>query len=924
MTDPSDDARASPHNRLPGVHSRPLPPSPLSPSAATDTRRYFLASLQPRRPSQGPASSSYRTIPRYASQPSSPLPATNPRRSASAMQAAGADGEDDQQPVDIRARIAAFEKPGPSTATAAAASPAAVTPAVAAASSSRLPSRDAFAITRVSSNPRSRNNSGSSPSTEDHHGHHVAEFGALPPQPPPRINVGASSSSSSLPLTGRGGTPLSASPKMALSPFAAAYRGGPHTIASGSTFDDLARAGQLKHKASGTSLNDFTMQSLARARESRGAASLAVSGKVPLPPTSTGSSNVSYDQGMSGRASPALPPRTHLSSTQRNRSSSSSPHLTDSSSDRPPVQRQRSRTGSGSSRHFLDDDSEDTTYGLDLHPTLQASPVSSRPASRNSSQSAPNSPLPGSSGAYKTSPRASLVPPTTHLRIHPPTPSPEKRPAEAVPIAVAAPSLPPRNRSIDATSEVSAGSSSPLSQSPVQGRRMAPALPPRATNASAESLPYVPYKPRVVSGGSAVALKVPPPPPPTSAKSPILQRASVPPSFVAPRPPQHLSRHSPSASMTSSPANSPGLGIGHQLGHRPSKSGPDPAGLSGLSTSAGAAPLSTHVGPLLPPPNRHRSSSMGGSKSSLDTTPTTTPLRNAHTINYQGRRQQQALSQSPHTGRGSKSMAPADEAARRRYEAVWEREVEKLGKSQAKRANGKRSDGSKGGVASLASQFDSSLKTSPASDSATTADSRPARLPPKQVSRIWSRSKLSAEELSRFWIAAVRWDRDGEAVLPPPPVPSKLATLPTQDGDETITKSSTTTKSDRGRAKQGLSKEAFIRGLAGIDAELTYRKEKGLKKSKSSSANANAVGTTPQRSTTTGRRSVTTPTGSPEAIKSASASLLSKSGSRNFSQPTTLGQQQQQQSLSAGATMAGGAGGSGGPSVLKRRMPPPR
>ncbi|PWN24220.1 hypothetical protein BCV69DRAFT_23578 [Microstroma glucosiphilum] len=726
--------------------------------------------------------------------------------------------EQEQQPIDIRARVAAFEKRSdtaaapplppprkafyvkPESSTAQSGTSSIPPPPVSISHGS--PARPSVTtqdiISRVNTTPRSRGDltpgtTSSSPSlrsapsfpgTTTGGSDSPSEFGVLSPLSSrslgSRLTGAASSSSSSLPLPPSNGRSLGTSPNVALSPFSAAYKGGSGGLAPtagpssshSSQFDALAEAGSVKRVGSGTSLNDLTTSSIARARE-RGSGVAGVSGKVPLPPSGvpggsmtngsssslgvfmpsdmTGSSSGAGSAG--GRASPALPPRSGLASTRglHKRSSGSLSQISDAHSATVPayaMRRNRSTTESPlpspsvRSLNPLDDDDNDVAgrekveggYGLILHPTLKptTSPVASRPASRASnSRSVPSSPQVGPPEA------ADLLSVQNRVRVgvQPPTPSPEKNQEGTFSMAKA-PYMslyePRRNHSIDSTAsseekEASDGRSQ-------YHRGQAPSLPPRGGAAmhSSSSLPYVPYKQRGGSGsglmlssssaGGVVASKVPPPPSMPSTSLPSSSQApAIPPRQPSTAGPRHSTGHSPAASVSSSPTQSPKLAAASKFAQRSSRSGGP--GYEAVSRSANAGPSGSGMGlaAIQPPPSRSRlrSSSEGplgemraqhphdgrayahtqgatngeayAAASSApivrDTFHGTLAYRSSQASLY-GKRAAAAAGGSARF-KPARSLAPADEAARKRYEDVWDREVQRMERKQ-QRKNGKK------------------------------------------------------------------------------------------------------------------------------------------------------------------------------------------------------------------------------------------
>lgn len=801
--------------------------------------------------------------------------------------------DEDDKPVDIRARVAAFENfnssGGPSRGSA---DPKPVPAKRVSPVPPPPPPRYgspalAHEISRVSSTPRSRPGDEPSPVSAPEPDP-LAEFGALSPQmrfggsarsaaagqPAFRTTTGHAtppsahlppSASASLPISSSSTGLYSASPhgSASLSPVSAHRVPAPvhhHASSPTSAFDLYASSvGGVRRQASGTSLRDLTNASLARAahqyssrQSSPGMASDqfpgSVSGKVPLP--NMGPSSLSRRGSPSphrmasspttGRESPAPPPPPrNLTSSLYARSSASSPQLVPGQTPvrhahhRSSVSSSSSSAASASRSHLLEDDEDGggdhAGYGLSLHPALQptASPVSSRAPSRASmSRSAPASPKgpPPTQLPPSDTSQAGLAAPSAHVRLHPPTPSPERRPVDA--IGVSPSHTGHRTRSMDSSSSQEQHNHQVMSTSPTVNyaiRKKGPALPPRGGMSSSEAssdvaasppVSYTPYNPaRRASGGSVgVASKVPLPPKfPSSgsntlSSSPSLQRSTPAPApLIPPRPAGVRIRHTSSHSTGSSPAQSPLPSPGHRV----TKSGPGPAGLSDWPSTTGGGGIGQT---LQPPPTRTamtrtRSSSMGPSGSGALPTRKTGANVKAPANVFHGSRAYQtaalARSSPPSTMRSrassgrvaadpkptpptSQSVEPRDEGARKRYEAVWERETGK----RRKTARGRKASAGRGGVASLAQQFEGMRGTDDGASASSTAHTR---LSPHQVSRIWTRSHLRADVLSRIWEAAVDYERRH---------PASQAT---------------------GR---GLGKESFVRSLAAIDAELEYRSEK--------------------------------------------------------------------------------------------------
>lgn len=682
-----------------------------------------------------------------------------PQTSSRAMQQSDNGSESPSRPVDIRARVAAFERMGSNPST----------------SSPLL--LDGTAISRVSSVPKSRQDHTTAtnvPLAQSHPEDPMAEFGRLPSRSSVTQNL---ASVHSLPL------PSSSSASSLATNGSPSLRGSSPAYAS--TFDALARS--PRKVGSGTSLKDFTEASLPRIKQggtairSIGTSSLSVSGKVPLPtsanavsPSRRGSSpRHSGSEGTSsGRASPALPPRPQPNQTACPPATAKPPwleqipqtrHMTSSSTS--------SSTSASSSRHPLDDPDE-VNYSLSLHPTLQpaASPVSSRTPSRNSARSAPSSP----------SFRARLGLPNAELRLHPPTPSPERRGSSSH----AAPELPPRRPSVDSDTN---SSGAPSSLTP---RPQPPALPPRLATAAgqSEALHYTPYRSKtasVIPHVPNVASKVPPPPS-FAAFTPANQASAL--SRTAPAlapivPPDHahfVRRHTPSASTGSSPLASPA-----SIGHRSTRSGPSldsPIVGAGNALSSSQAPVS-----ILPPPSRSRALSVGpsvhtGRKEVPRASPNLFGGSQVYRMGAKTGSPARPVAQSGNlASRPLRSLAPRDEDTRRMYEALWDRELDRLAKRR------RQLRGAEG------------------------LSSAPLRMSPKTVRRIWSRSRLPFPVLAKIWAAAVSFDRDGEAVLSPSK--EEAAQSPNDHKDKT-------------RRHPGLSKEAFVRGISAIDAELAWRIER--------------------------------------------------------------------------------------------------
>lgn len=821
------------------------------------------------------------------------LPGVKPRSASLADMSDGT--PDDEKPIDIRARVAAFENFGgaasqPRPVPGKRLTPAPPPPPPRSASPAythRNASTSSFSggqdISRVSSTPRSRPGDEPAPQNESHPDP-LAEFGALSPQMrfggrnavshnrlsgSPSVSPLPPPSSASLPSSSSNPALYSSSPhaSASLSPVSAhRLPSALHTVGSGSpgsTFDLYASsAGVVRRQASGTSLRDFTNASLARAahQSSRGsspgmssepfASAGSISGKVPLPVSSLsrrGSpspsrATSSTSLGRSDSPHPPPPPSRNLASALYARTSASQPHLGPGSPVRQHAHHRSSISSSSSSStsvsrtHPLDDDDADQQgggYGLSLHPALQptASPVSSRAPSRASmSRSAPGSPkLSPTEGAGLAAPAS------TQLRLHPPTPSPERRPVDS-----------PRGRSIDNTDR----SGAPM----YAVRKKGPALPPRSGIASSstndagtndpasQSGAYAPYNPArrssagsVTSGNQTVASKVPLPPghvPPSS--SPSLHRATPAPApLVPPRPgaittrARHATSHSTGSSPADSPLPSPAAG---GFGHRVTKSGPGP---SGSGPTALQPPPMRNVGAM----NRTRSSSMGPSNDDANSrlaSPSrgasggykqspSSPSPNVFHGNraYQtaalarsskafaqktSPRQQERLPPRP-TAPTSRSLEPTDVPARKRYEALWDLEIERATRvrkeKQAKKGKSSTVRRTNPGVASLAQRFEGAGVKDTTVSTTSLASASLTRLPPKQVGKIWSRSHLRSSFLSEIWEAAVQYERDHQE-----------QSLLTNDKD------------DDHHNTRGLGRESFVRGLAAIDAELEYRREK--------------------------------------------------------------------------------------------------
>ena len=295
-----------------------LPPRPRkqsSPSSPGHTQTPPPLPSRPRNPlypsSPGPrlpstfalvrqAASAART---RATPPSFRLSGVQPRSVSLADMSDGPPDED--KPIDIRARVAAFEnfggaasqpRPVPGkrlTPVPPPAPPRSASPAYTHRNGSSSPFSGGQEISRVSSTPRSRPGDEPAPQSEPHPDP-LAEFGALSPQMrfggrnaasynrvPGSANVSAlpPSSSASLPTSASNSALYSSSPhaSASLSPVSA-HRLPPalHPVSSGSpssNFDLYASsAGAVRRQASGTSLRDFTSASLARAahQSSRG------------------------------------------------------------------------------------------------------------------------------------------------------------------------------------------------------------------------------------------------------------------------------------------------------------------------------------------------------------------------------------------------------------------------------------------------------------------------------------------------------------------------------------------------------------------------------------------------------------------------------------------------------------------------------
>ncbi|CAO1625639.1 unnamed protein product [Sympodiomycopsis kandeliae] len=541
-----------------------------------------------------------------------------------------------------------------------------------------------------------------------------------------------------------------------LSPVSAHRIAAPHSTTSGSPSSfDLYASSTLRKQASGTSLQEFTSASIARARQQNSTlrnnsadqhsntTTTTISGKVPLP-----SSHAQQTSPLpSRRSSPS--PATTLNSRSMNsnfysRTSTSSPHLLatparnsspspsgSASPALPPRHRSSisassTSSSSSSNRGPLDDDDDDGQrgrgqeggggggYGLSLHPSLQpntiltASPGSSRAPSRNShtSRSAPASPKLSNSISNDSAMSSAT------LRLHPPTPSPERRPIGA---------------------EEASPSSSPVNYAV---RKKGPALPPRNPTTSAEDPKpsgYTPYTPSTTArrpsgppSTSVVASKVPLPP----------GQMTLPPVRI-----RHNSSHS-----TGSPTLSDN-GQNRNNNHRSTKSG------SSFATEREKSLL--HPPPLRHQMTRTRSSSLDREKASPS------PPSVFHgTRSYQA---QQAVKQQ--------SLAPKDEAARKRYESLWTREINRSVKNKKK------------GVASLTQRFES--QNLPTTIPTTTGEEV---LSSCRVYKIFKRSKLSDRVLYQMYEAALKFQG--------------------------------------GHNKKGLGKEAFVRGVAAIDFELARRQRR--------------------------------------------------------------------------------------------------
>lgn len=778
------------------------------------------------------------------------------------------------KPVAIRDRVKAFERLG----------------STASKSNSSPPQSSAFSggayIARTSSVPRSRESSIPlySPSAARPDVDPLAEFGALPTAPKP---TAAPAAYSSLPL------PSSSSGRN----LASTSTNNAPSSSPTSSFEAFASAASLRKMRSGTSLRDFTESSLPRTRNGRSTQSSnqsSVSGKVPLPPPASGQSDL--DDVSSGRASPttsfraspALPPRP---APGQHFGSRATPVITHNAFDPlpPPTHRSSLSSSSSSSRNPLDD--EEDNYGLSLHPTLHpvASPVSSRAPSRGSNRSAPASPAPRNRYAGESGGSSSAA---ADIRLHPPTPSPERRPVEGAEAAASgAPDLPPRRASGDQDSNSSP--TSPFASRSNSSGKQPPALPPRI----AAPAPPVSYKPRVSSGGSSssssaatVASKVPPPPPPSGpTSSQMFQTHSGSGSAATPR----RGRHSPSASTGSSPAGSPAPGAA--FGHRSTRSiGPSgvntdssPASSSsplphqtsrGLTTASAAAAAVPH---FLPPPSRNRASSVGPTRPRSRTesasssgsgnggSPLPQPrLRGvgaptaASSTNPRGlgiglppvRTSAANSAATPRLSRPTRSMAPKSEAARQMYEGLWDREMVALARRREQRRK--------------AGQHHSSAPTS-----------KTTRMPPSLVRKIWSRSRLPSTTLALIWAAAIAYDQDSEAVVSP---------SAHEESHELGGKA-------QRQPPRGLSKEAFVRGVSAIDGELAWRAARRRARS------AKKVGVSGGRDT------------SPLATPRASAS----GGYRSASSPT--------RSFKAGGGTSAATGVDSGhvASAVRRKLPPP-
>lgn len=710
------------------------------------------------------------------------------------------------QPVGIRAKVAAFEKMQSST-------PAPVKPTKA--ESNDAPGLEgSLSISRVSSIPRSR--PGDPVATEAPFEDPLSELSSLQTGPPsPSTSRQASEHSSSLPPT---------SPSVLRTRgsnyFANPSQHGRSRSGSPVFSFDGAGAGPShspRRSDSGTSLHSFSEASIAKARESAATASTAtnkrpgsskgstysstgskgISGKVPIPEGASSSSTSPWQQSSissswSGRASPALPPR-------KSPMIASSPRGPEARE--PSLRSSRSSISSSSSRHPFDDDDNDGGYGLALHPTIHptASPTSSRAPSRSSNRSTPSSPV--------VHARLSAQQQAADVRVQPPTPSPNRR---SLPSTV--PSLPPRRPSI--TDADSAAESSPGATP----RKQPPALPPRIGHSNSsralDPSPAVPYAQRSSIGNVASSLR---------SASPIAGKVPVPPS-----PMQHLGqRHtsnpssdslplaaedaqtyatSPSTQKTSmqdkvaSAANTSILPPPQRL--RSSSVGPPSQPRSRTESQGGGRgspmSISSNAGgaPLLPPPPRNanqppaRGSSAASPQPSVSSRALTsmgapTPVRGSQ--------------MSLRSGRPPRSVAPRDERVRSTYEALWDREMDRLVERR------KHKQGVRG-------------RSIP----------RPSRMPPRVVVRVWSRSKLPSTLLAALWNAAVAYDRDGEAVLSPTKSDPSVSLF--SDGSKFGAEGTTGSASQRNSS--GLSKEAFVRGIGAIDAELAWRAATRAERSK--------------------------------------------------------------------------------------------
>ncbi|CAO1634651.1 unnamed protein product [Parajaminaea phylloscopi] len=791
---------------------------PADSYAASGTRQLSLpatplrAGLRPTELEGCSGRSASRINPCYPHLQGPRVPSTYPRHRSFGTSGMASEDESSSRPVDIKARVAAFERLG---ITAAQTPPGAT-------------NGDGLGISRVSSVPRSRDamSNGSSGRQVDYIDP-LAEFGYMPGITP--RDAAASNAVQSLPLP-------SSSSKRSL--FAAEEN------TPGSA--PLTPSPSPRKMASGTSLKDFTDASIARARS--GSALLKTTGngpspmvsdKVPRPPVAA-----AMTQQVTRGSSPRLPDR---------HSRPPPPALPSASS-------QSSVSSSSASRHPLDD-SDDCNWGLSLHPTLRpvASPVSSRAPSRSSSsaRSAPSSP----------SFRHRLSPPGAELRVHPPTPSPERKPMDAR----GPPELPPRKPSLEDGSGDRVGSIHASARPTAQP----PTLPPRLgtrSNAESGSPPYPVYTSKGMTAvhSGAVASKVPPPLPALPSSRAVPGPGPAP--ILAPQRNHFVRRHSPSASAGSSPLASPTT-----VGHRSTLSGPSldrspliPAtGNQLLGSTSGLSALPTaSTSDILPPPTRTRASSVGpgamhsqnepvglapgiggqrtvfvGSRAYRSGRLTSTVGRCATDPNTPG------LDLASPASRPSRSVAPKNGATRALYETVWDSEMTRLRQRRSRKQD-------QAGSGGLKVAFHSALRPGQPGH----GDPDPsARMPPGAVRKIWSRSRLPDLALAHIWNAAVAFDRDSEAVLSP-----QGTDMP--NFSDTVTARSAGNEGGR-RGLFGLSKEAFVRGLGAIDAELAWRRARQASRRQNKGA-AVAVGAsanprTPSRSTrtaTSGTRSASSPT----------------------------------------------------------------